>query len=67
VLAILAEADGRPEHIVRLTWYIVDKQEYLACNKELGSVYRALFFAGERHALLHSSLTSEEYRHEFVT
>ncbi len=42
VLTVLAEADGRPEHIVRLTWYIVDKQEYLACSKELGKVYREL-------------------------
>lgn len=42
ILAILAEADGRPEHIVRLTWYVVDKREYLACSKELGQVYRAV-------------------------
>jgi enamine deaminase RidA (YjgF/YER057c/UK114 family) len=42
ILTILAEADGRPEHIVRLTWYVLDKREYLACSKELGSVYRSL-------------------------
>ena len=42
ILAILAQADGRPEHIVRLTWYVVDKREYLACSKELGHVYRAV-------------------------
>jgi enamine deaminase RidA (YjgF/YER057c/UK114 family) len=42
VLTVLAEADGRPEHIVRLTWYIVDKQEYLACSKDLGIAYRTL-------------------------
>jgi len=42
ILTILAEADARPEHIVRLTWYIVDKQEYLACVKELGTIYREL-------------------------
>jgi enamine deaminase RidA (YjgF/YER057c/UK114 family) len=42
VLTVLAETDGRPEHIVRLTWYIVDKQEYLACSKDLGIAYRAL-------------------------
>jgi enamine deaminase RidA (YjgF/YER057c/UK114 family) len=42
ILTILAQADGRPEHIVRLTWYVVDKHEYLAGSKELGSVYRAL-------------------------
>lgn len=42
ILTILAEADGRPEHIVRLTWYVVDKHEYLASSKELGMVYRSL-------------------------
>lgn len=42
ILAILAEVDGRPEHITRLTWYIVDKQEYLACSKDLGLVYQQL-------------------------
>ncbi len=42
ILTVLAEAGGRPEHIVRLTWYIVDKQEYLACGKELGLAYRKL-------------------------
>lgn len=41
-LAVLAEAGGRPEHIVRMTWYIVDKKEYLAANKELGAIYREL-------------------------
>jgi enamine deaminase RidA (YjgF/YER057c/UK114 family) len=42
ILSILAEADGRPEHITRLTWYIIDKQEYLACSKDLGPVYQEL-------------------------
>lgn len=42
VLTILAEANGKPEHIVRLTWYIVDRHEYQARGKELGEVYRAL-------------------------
>ena len=42
VLIVLAEAGGKPEHIVRLTWYIVDKQEYLASGKQLGNVYREL-------------------------
>lgn len=40
ILSVLAEAGGRAEHITRLTWYIVDKQEYLACNKELGPAYQ---------------------------
>ena len=41
-LAVLAEAGGRPEHIVRMTWYVVDKQEYLAALKEVGAAYREL-------------------------
>src|SRR5579883_3239544 len=36
ILTILAEAGGTAGHITRLTWYILDKQEYLACQKELG-------------------------------
>jgi enamine deaminase RidA (YjgF/YER057c/UK114 family) len=40
VVAILAEADARPEHIVRLTWYITDKREYLARSSEVGQAYR---------------------------
>jgi enamine deaminase RidA (YjgF/YER057c/UK114 family) len=41
-LAVLAEAGGRPEHIVRMTWYVVDKQEYLAALKDVGAAYREL-------------------------
>jgi len=41
-LAVLAEAGGKPEHIVRMTWYILDKQEYLAAVKEVGAAYREL-------------------------
>jgi enamine deaminase RidA (YjgF/YER057c/UK114 family) len=40
VVAILAEADARPEHLVRLTWYITDKREYLARSAEVGQAYR---------------------------
>jgi len=40
VVAILAEAGGRPEHIVRMTWYVVDKREYLAAQPALGVAYR---------------------------
>ncbi|GGX93890.1 enamine deaminase RidA [Litchfieldella qijiaojingensis] len=42
IVAILVEADARPEHIVRLTWYITDKREYLERLKEVGSAYRAV-------------------------
>jgi enamine deaminase RidA (YjgF/YER057c/UK114 family) len=39
---VLAEAKGKPEHIVRLTWYVLDRQEYLAALKEVGAAYREL-------------------------
>ena len=42
VVAVLAEAEARPEHIVRLTWYITDKREYLARRAEVGQVYRRI-------------------------
>lgn len=42
IAAILDEAGARPEHLVRLTWYVVDMDEYLANLKELGKVYRAI-------------------------
>ena len=42
ILEVLAQAGGNPEHIVRLTWYILDKQEYLASSKEVGAAYREL-------------------------
>jgi enamine deaminase RidA (YjgF/YER057c/UK114 family) len=43
IVAILAEGDARPEHLVRLTWYVVDMEEYLSNLKELGGVYREIF------------------------
>ncbi len=43
IVAILAEAGGKPEHVVRLTWYVVDKQEYLAAGRDLGAAYRRVF------------------------
>ena len=43
IAAILAEADARPEHLVRLTWYVVDMDEYLANLRELGRIYREIF------------------------
>jgi enamine deaminase RidA (YjgF/YER057c/UK114 family) len=42
ILSVLAEANGRPEHIVRLTWYVIDKQEYLASLQAVGAAYREL-------------------------
>jgi enamine deaminase RidA (YjgF/YER057c/UK114 family) len=40
IVAVLREADAGPEHIVRMTWYVLDKREYLACGRELGAAYR---------------------------
>jgi enamine deaminase RidA (YjgF/YER057c/UK114 family) len=42
VLEVLAQAKGKPEHIVRLTWYVVDRDEYLASLKAVGEAYREL-------------------------
>lgn len=42
LLAVLKEAGGGPEHIVRMTWYLLDKREYLARAREIGAVYREL-------------------------
>ena len=42
IVAVLAEGGAKPEHIVRLTWYITDKSEYLARLKEIGRVYREI-------------------------
>jgi enamine deaminase RidA (YjgF/YER057c/UK114 family) len=39
-LAVLAEAEARPEHMVRMTWYVIDRDEYNARLRELGAVYR---------------------------
>ncbi|MBM3549250.1 MAG: RidA family protein [Alphaproteobacteria bacterium] len=40
VMAVIAEADAKPQHIVRMTWYIVDREEYKANVKEIGAAYR---------------------------
>ncbi len=45
ISVILAEGGARPEHLVRLTWYVVDMEEYLANLKTLGQVYRDLIGA----------------------
>ncbi|NHB75612.1 RidA family protein [Rhodobacter calidifons] len=42
VVAVLAEGGAGPEHLVRLTWYITDKDAYLADPKALGRIYREI-------------------------
>jgi enamine deaminase RidA (YjgF/YER057c/UK114 family) len=41
-LAILAEGGAGPEHIVRMTWYVTDRSDYIANLREIGAVYREL-------------------------
>lgn len=41
IVAVLAEAGARPDHIVRLTWYVTDKRAYLDSLSDLGRVYKA--------------------------
>jgi enamine deaminase RidA (YjgF/YER057c/UK114 family) len=40
IVAVLAQAGARPEHVVRLTWYVVDRDEYLSSLSALGRAYR---------------------------
>jgi enamine deaminase RidA (YjgF/YER057c/UK114 family) len=39
---VLREAGGQPEHIVRMTWYVTDKREYLAAAKDIGRAFREI-------------------------
>jgi enamine deaminase RidA (YjgF/YER057c/UK114 family) len=41
-LAVLETAGARPEHVVRMTWYLLDRDEYLARAPEIGAVWRRL-------------------------
>lgn len=43
ILAVLGEASARPEHVVRLTWYITDRNAYLENAKEVGRIFRSQF------------------------
>lgn len=40
IVEVLAQADAGPEHIVRMTWYVLDKKEYVAAYKDIGQAYR---------------------------
>lgn len=42
IQAVLAEAGAGPQHITRMTWYVLDKKEYLARGREVGQAYRAV-------------------------
>jgi enamine deaminase RidA (YjgF/YER057c/UK114 family) len=45
ILAVLAEAGAGPSHVTRMTWYVVDRREYIASAKALGAAYRELMGA----------------------
>lgn len=40
IVAVLAEANAKPEHIVRMTWYVTSREDYLSSTSEIGAVYR---------------------------
>jgi enamine deaminase RidA (YjgF/YER057c/UK114 family) len=42
LVEVLREAGGKPEHIVRMTWYVTDKREYLAAGREIGRAFREI-------------------------
>ena len=45
IVEVLAEAGAGPQHLVRLTWYVIDRDEYVGRLNELGGVYRAVIGA----------------------
>lgn len=42
IVEVLKEANAAPEHIVRMTWYVLDKEEYVGAYKEIGNIYREI-------------------------
>jgi len=59
VLAVLLEAGGGPQHIVRMTWYLTDKSEYLNAGKALGAAYRE-FMTGPGNVVYYPAMTAVE-------
>jgi enamine deaminase RidA (YjgF/YER057c/UK114 family) len=56
VIAVLREGGARPEHIVRMTWYVTDKREYLSAVREVGRAYRELI------GVYHAAMTAVEVK-----
>jgi len=54
VVAVLAEAGGRPEHITRMTWYVTNKREYMYRRREIGDIFRKLI------GVYHAAMTAVE-------
>ena len=42
IVQVLRAAGGKPENIVRMTWYVTDKREYLAASREVGRAFREI-------------------------
>ncbi len=42
LVAVLAEGGAGPEHVVRMTWYVTDKQAYLSNTRQIGEIYRRI-------------------------
>ena len=42
IVAVLEAGGAQPQHLVRMTWYVTDKREYLAAGREVGAAYREL-------------------------
>ncbi|MFZ2649422.1 MAG: RidA family protein [Burkholderiaceae bacterium] len=66
VVAVLDEAGARPEHIVRMTWYLLDRREYLARGREVGAVFREIIgcYNAAMSALQVSALIEERAKVE---
>ena len=43
LVVVLRAAGAEPRHVVRLTWYVTDRSDYVASRREIGEAYRALF------------------------
>jgi enamine deaminase RidA (YjgF/YER057c/UK114 family) len=42
IVEILDQAQARPEHIARITWYVLDRNEYISAAREMGAIYREI-------------------------
>jgi enamine deaminase RidA (YjgF/YER057c/UK114 family) len=71
IVAVLAQANAKPEHIARMTWYVIDKNKYCASTKDIGAAYREIIGRNypamtvvevsgliEEHALLEIEVTA---------
>jgi enamine deaminase RidA (YjgF/YER057c/UK114 family) len=54
IVAVLAEAGARPEHIVRMTWYLTSKSQYLARRRDIGAAFREVI------GVYHAAMTAVE-------